>query len=334
MVREGEYGKQVIAGRRTYILIILLSIVCWAVGYVWNVGFPLLPDIYDMPLWKKFCEIIPNKETAYGIGLLLMFGAAFLILRMNYILGLIRQKTILPFLFFVLFISTNPAFFPLKSTSLGVFCLVLGMYELLISYHNTQTQTLAFNWAFLIGVGSLFWIHIIWFIPLFWFGMYHLRSLGIRSFLASLLGFFAIYWCMLGWCVWQKDFTLFTQSFPMLGRFKLVEIGGEVWNWIPVCYMALLAFIASINILTQEYSDSLRARENLSFLIVFSIWAFLLYFLYDYTSEEFLVAFCIPTSILIAHFFTVRWNKWIRVLFYFTIGIFIAVLFIRIWNNL
>ena len=333
MVRRGEYGKRIITAKETYVLTILLSIGCWAVGYFFNVGFPIEQDPYDMPLWRKFCEVIPNKETAYGIGMLLMFGAAFLIHRMNYVLGLIREKTMLAFLFFVLFISTNPDFFPLKSTSLGVLCLVLGVYELFLSYHNAETQTSAFNWAALIGIGSLFWIHIIWFLPLFWFGMYHLRSLGFKSFLASLLGFLMIYWFVLGWSVWQKDYTLFTQSFPILAKFKLMVITGGVWSWGTICYSAILVLIASANILTQEYSDSLRTRENLSFLIVFSAWSFLLYFLYDYASEEFLVTACIPASVLIAHFFTVKWNKWTRVLFYFTIMTFITVLFIRIWNN-
>lgn len=334
MIRRGEYGKRAIAAKETYLLTILLSVLCWAVGYVGNLGFPMVEDAYDTPLWHKLCHIIPNKETAYGIGLLLMFGAAFLIQRMNYVVGLIREKTVLPFLFFVLFVSTNPDFFPLKPTSLGVFCLVLGVYELFLSYHNSETQVSAFNWALLIGIGSLFWVHIVWFVPLYWFGMYHLRSLGFRTFLASLLGFLTVYWFVLGWCVWQKDFTLFTASFPLLVQFKLMVITGSIWSWLTVCYSVLLTLIAAINILTQEYSDSLRTRENLSFLVIFSVWAILLYFLYDYASEEFLVTACIPMSILVAHFFTVRWNKWVRVLFYFTIVFFITVLFIRVWNNL
>jgi hypothetical protein len=66
----------------------------------------------------------------------LMFGGAFLLHRANYVLVLIREKTMLPFLFYVLFISTNPDFFPLKSTSVGVFCLILAIYQLFTTYHD------------------------------------------------------------------------------------------------------------------------------------------------------------------------------------------------------
>ena len=67
---------------------------------------------------------------------LLMAGGAFLVHRVNYALMLIREKTLLPFLFYALLTSTNPDFFPLKSTSVGVFCLILALYQLFTSYHD------------------------------------------------------------------------------------------------------------------------------------------------------------------------------------------------------
>lgn len=65
---------------------------------------------------------------------------AFLLHRANYVLVLIREKTMLPFLFYVLFISTNPDFFPLKSTSVGVFCLILAIYQLFTTYHDPEAR--------------------------------------------------------------------------------------------------------------------------------------------------------------------------------------------------
>lgn len=333
MIRRGEYGKRIIAGKRTFSFTILVCIICWMAGYINDIGFPFVYSTNTLPLWKVFCSVIPNKETAYTIGFILMFGGAFLIHRTNYVLGLIREKTVLPFLFFTLFISTNPDFFPLKSTSVGVFCMVFGMYQLLLSYHVPDSRKKAFNWAFLIGIGSLFWIHIIWFIPLFWFGMYHLRSLSIRSFMSSVFGFISVYWGVLGWCVWQNNYTPFTHSFGTLMDVKLMIFNGGLWESIYLGYVMLLMLVASLHILTHEYEDNLRTREYLSFLIIFAVWAFLLHFLYDYSSDEFLIAACIPVSILAGHFFTVTWGKWISWLFYFTVLLFISILFIRLWQN-
>ena len=46
-----------------------------------------------------------------------MLGGAFFVHRANYALMLIREKSYLPFLFYALFISTNPDFFPLKTST-------------------------------------------------------------------------------------------------------------------------------------------------------------------------------------------------------------------------
>ena len=101
---------------------------------------------------------------------------------------LIREKTLLPFLFYALLTSTNPDFFPLKSTSVGVFCLILALYQLFTSYHDPDATDKAYNASLIISIGSLLWIHILWFLPLFWLGMYNFRTLNIRTFVASLFG--------------------------------------------------------------------------------------------------------------------------------------------------
>ena len=329
MYRRGEHAKRIIAGKRTLFTTLVVCILCWLAGYGEGTGFPLVPSSRETPLWKYICHLIANRETAYSIGFFLMLGAAFLLHRINYVSGLIREKTVFPFLFFMLFTSTNPEFFPLEPTSLVIFCLILGIYQLFRSYHDENALRKSFDWAFLIGTGSLLWIHILWFVPLFWFGMYHLRSLGIRSFLASVFGLLAVYWLALGWCVWQNDFTVFTQPFRALAEFH--PVNRVTWSFAGTGYLALLTLIVSLNILTHEHADNLRTREYLSFLIVFAIESFLLYFLSDHS--EFMAAASIPASILVGHFFTVAWNKWTSWLFYFTILFFICILFIRLWWN-
>lgn len=327
--------KQDFSALQTFVPILLACIVCWVVSYLYSVGYPVYGEVSATPLWNAICQILPGKEVTYFIGMGLMFGGAFLLNRANYALALIREKTMLPFLFYVLFISTNPDFFPLKSTSLGVFCLILAMYELLSSYHDPEARSKAYNASLLIGIGSLLWIHLLWFIPLFWVGMYNFRSLTPRTFAASLMGVGTVYWFLLGWCVWQQDFTPFTLPFSVLFKIRFLSVEGIVLlDWISIFAMAILTVIASVNIITHDYDDTLRSRQFLSFLIIMSIWAFCLYFLYEQASEEFLETACVPTSLLIAHFFSVSRGKVVFWSFYATVILLIALLFVRLWNFL
>ena len=45
-------------------------------------------------------------------------------------------------------------FLPLKSTSVGVFCLILAIYQLFTSYHDPGAKSKAYNASLLIGIGS------------------------------------------------------------------------------------------------------------------------------------------------------------------------------------
>ena len=84
---------------------------------------------YDLPT-------LPGKEFTYIIGMALMFGGAFLLHRANYVLVLIREKTMLPFLFYVLFISTNPDFFPFEIDFGRCFLPDSAIYQLFTTYHD------------------------------------------------------------------------------------------------------------------------------------------------------------------------------------------------------
>lgn len=310
-------------------------IVCWVVSYLHSMGYPVYAEVAATPLWESICKVLPGKFFTYLIGFILMVGGAFLLHRANVALVLIREKTLLPFLFYVLFISTNPDFLPLKSTSLGVFCLILAMYQLFIGYHDPEAKETSYNAALLVGIGSVLWVHLLWFLPLFWVGMWNFRSLTMRTFLASLLGVATVYWFVLGWCVWQKDFTPLTLPFSVLFKIRFLAIGNIVFlDWINILIIAAITVIASVNILSHEVEDSLRSRQYLSFLISMALWAFALYFLYEQSSEEFLETACVPSSILIAHFFSVTRGKPVFWSFFSMITILITTLFIRIWNFL
>lgn len=325
--------RYTIATPATYAYLLAGCACCWIVSYVSSVGYPVYGEVTAPPLWNAVCRVLPGKAFTYLIGLLLMLGGAFLLHRANYALVLIREKTLLPFLLYVLFISTNPDFIPLKSTSVGVFCLVLAIYQLFISYHDPTAVKNAYNATLILGIGSLLWVHILWFIPLFWFGMYNFRSLNIRTWLASVLGVATVYWFVLGWCVWQNDFTAFTLPFSTFFKIRWLAIGSIGWlDGVGLIYLIVLALAASLNILWHEYEDNLRTRQFLFFLIALTIWTFGLFVLYEQSSEELLEMVCMPIAILLAHFFTVLRGKYVFWLFHLSVIFFMALLFARIWN--
>jgi hypothetical protein len=336
---KGRYSFQIkqytIDTPANYFFLLAVSLVFWITGYVFSVGYPVYGEASSTPLWNMVCGLLPDKAVTYLIGLLLTAGGAFLIHRANYVLVIIREKTFLPFLIYVLLVSSNPAFFPLKATTAGVFCLILAMYQLFISYHDEQATDKAFNTALFIGAGSLFWIHILWFFPLFWIGMYNFKTLNIRTFLASLIGLSVVYWFLLLWCFLRWDFTAFTVPFAALGNIDFLQITGiGLIDWVIIIYLVFLTIIASLYIITHEHDENIRTRQYLFFLIVFALLSFVLFFLYEQSSDEFFCIAYMPISILLTHFFTVKKGKKIYRGFYLSFVVYIVLSFIRLWNFL
>jgi hypothetical protein len=318
-----------------YFFLSAVSLVFWITGYVFSVGYPVYGGVSSTSLWNTAYSILPNKGLTYFIGFLLTVGGAFLIHRTNYILVIIREKTFLPFLIYILLVSTNPAFFPLKSTSAGIFCLILAMYQLFTSYHEANATGKAFNTALFIGVGSLLWIHILWFFPLFWIGMYNFKALNIRTFLASLTGLSTVYWFLLLWCFLRWDFTAFTVPFSALGKIDFLQVAAVGWtDGAIIIWLAVLTLIASLYIISHEHDENIRTRQYLFFLIAFALLSFGLFFLYEQSSGEFLCIAYMPVSILLTHFFTVRKGKNRYRGFYISFVIYIVLSFIRLWNFL
>ena len=317
----------------TVFYLLIGCIVCWIACYITSTGYPVYGEVTAPPLWNLICQYLPGKWGTYAIGFLLMLGGAFMIHRANYVLMLIREKTLLPVLFYILLISTNKDFLPLKSTSFGVFFLILAIYYLFTSYHDPNNKRNVFNATFVIAIGSLLWIHICWFLPLFWYGMYKFRTLTLQTFLASLMGLAVVYWFVGFYCLWQQNFDMFTIPFDSLYKVRPLSIKGNGWqDWLTIGYMIALMAIASFNILAHEYEDNLRTRQFLSFLILLAISSFALYFLYEQSSEEYLQIACFPSSILIAHLFTVVRNKYVYWMFHASVVVLILLLLLRIWS--
>ncbi len=330
MLRSNNRNQPISTGTLFYLCVGCL--ICWISCFLKSVGYPIYGEVTAPALWNMLCSYLPGKPLTYTMGFLLMIGGVFMIHRANYVLMLIRERTLLPVMIYILLISTNLDFLPLKSTSFGVFFLILAIYYLFISYHDMDCQRNIFNASLILATGSLLWSYILWFFPLFWYGMYKFKSLTVRTFLSSLLGIVVIAWFFYCYSVWQQNVALFA-AFDSLVKLRPLSISGNSFtDWLTIGYTIGMTLVASGNILTHEYEDNLRTREFLSFLIVLALSSFALYFLYEQSSEEFLQIACFPASILIGHFYTIVRNRYTRWLFHLSVIVLIVLLLLRLWN--
>lgn len=331
MRHNRTYGYHNAKWRDYSVPFILFCVVCWVLGYQLNIGYPVFAEVSSTPLWNYLTLIMPGKLVVYLIGFGLTLGGAFLLQRANFELGLIRERNHLPFLFYLLLVSIHIDFIPINASSLGVFFLIIALYELFSSYHYPNRVGKAFNASFLIGAGSLFWIQIVWLLPLFWYGMYRFRSFSLKSIIASLLGILTVYWLLLGWCVWTKDFTLLALPFESLAKFNVLSFDFSLFTHqlIPLLIL-FLSVMAIINLLSNEYEDNIVTREFMWFIVLLFFFSIFLYLLYGSEQEEFLQMSCVPASILISRFASVAKSKSSRWLFRISLLLIVLIFGFRI----
>ena len=317
------------------IITFLICAACWYIGYNYSIGFPVRSDTGTSLLWRTVCELLSERNYMYIAGFSLLLLSAALVQRLNFLHVITQGKTTLPFLFFLLLNSINPDFFPVRPISVVFFLLLVALLELFGAYQNPAATGRIFKVMFCLALMSLVWPYSLWFVPFFWVGMYQFRILNVRTFAASLLGLFTVFWFVLGWCVWKQDFAVFVNLAQCVTDFQLFFV-KESWssNWPSLLPVFCLTLFMSIHISLRELESNQKSRHFLSFLLLIGFVSFLLSLLYISDFVDFICIFHLPVSLVAAHFFFDKYGFKSFLFYYLFVALLVILFFVRIWNIL
>ena len=317
------------------IFTLLICAIGWYIGYYNSIGLPFGNDSGETVLWNGICGFLTDEKYAYITGFLLLFLAAALLQRFNFRFVIFRGKTILPFLLFLLLNSVNPDFFPIRPISVALFFLIFALFELYGSYQNPMSIGKMFNMMFFLGVSSLVWPYTLWFLPVFWIGMYQFRILNVRTFLATLLGLFTVFWFVLGWSVLKHEMTIFVNIVQCLSEIRIIF---AVESWLAklpmflICGMFMIVFPIYNSV--QESESSTRTRHFLSFLLMFGFFSFFLSLFYASDFVDFECVFYLSASIIASYSFSGKYGIVSFLIYFLLMAVLIVLLFMRLWNFL
>ncbi|GHT18744.1 hypothetical protein AGMMS4957_01600 [Bacteroidia bacterium] len=256
----------------------------------------------------------------------IQISTAFVLLSLSQVFVVIRQRTLLPAFFYLLFVGVFPQHFDDWEGSLIAFDVLLCFYMLFATYQQRNSQGNALNISVLLTLGSFLWMPMLYFFPLFWYGLYRFKSLNVRTFLASWMGFAIIYLFIFAWSIYQNDEAIFLDLLPVFDlqwHFDWEAVTQR--ERIIVGYLAFLFVLAGSEIFMSGISEKVRAITTLSFLYVATIAVFVFFELQTYDNSWQLIVY-IPSALLIAHYFTLSVGKWTSWLFVLTVSFFVAIL--------
>ena len=325
--------KKTLSDRPTLLITFAICFLCWGAAYFYSVGFPL--EVVDsvFPVFGIICRLLGNSFIVYAGGVLFLILIAFILQRISDIENLIRERTRLVFMLFILFTSTNMGLLPFKEVTVVILCLVFMLHELFSTYQLSEATGRLFNAGVLVGFGGLFMPQVLWYVPLLWVGMYQFRSLSFRSFWASLVGVMIIYWLVLAWCVWKHDFSMFSMFYSSLTDFDFFSVLLSFrYGQIGSCCIVLLLFLSFFYVKMDAFNNRVRVRFMLSFLLNMSVWSLLLICMYGSHADSFLAILYLPVSVLIAYFMESLRNRVRFMVYYLLLAVCAFSFMMRLWN--
>ncbi|MBQ8673924.1 MAG: hypothetical protein IJ511_07745 [Bacteroides sp.] len=267
--------------------------------------------------WVTAALVLPfHSDTTGRIGAFLLYGlTGYLLVVLNNAFAFIRMRASVQTAVYFLLTASCPMLHQFQWTDLQVLCFLPALFFLFRSYQRPAPMGDLFHAFVFIGAGSLLSPKLTLLVPVFWIGAYSFQSLRIRSFLASLLGWFLPYWFLLVYACWQGQMELFCRPFRELADFPPADFAFLPWQWATLGYLLLLYVVSVAHCLATGYEDKIRTRAYLNFLSLLCLVLFAGMLLMPPLFGEILPLVLATAGILYGHLFALSNSRLSNVFF-------------------
>ena len=225
--------------------------------------------------------------------------------------------------------------FPSLAGGIVQLCCIAALMLLFDSYQD-QTAVGSVYYAFLLlGIGSMFDAHVIFYLPLLWFMMKIIvYSLSWRTFFASLLGLATPYWFMCGWLLWQKDgdFQAIANLFAVQDILQFpFDFGSVTLPYLLLMgFTTLLMAIGSMHFIHSSFRDKIRVRQIYYGFITLGIFSLALWVLQPH-NELAIRMLILTTSPLVGHYWALTNSRFSNIVCIILAAVLVVITAINLW---
>ncbi len=211
-------------------------------------------------------------------------------------------------------------------------CAVASYCALFRCYQDRRSPGFSFYAFALLGIASLFRVHVLFFVPLLWLLMaFCIRCLGWRTLFASLFGLCVPYWFVCSYVVWTGDWPLLAAHFAQLVQtgqpfdFALLPPG----HWAAFGLLLAAGLVGMTHYYRQSHDDKIRTRMFYNFFVALWAASALLVVACPHLSDLGLRLMAINVSPLMAHFTALSRMRLAKVVF---VAFAVSTLLITVFN--
>lgn len=262
-------------------------------------------------LSDSFMPNVNNGTMPFIINLFIIILTALLFNRLAVQFQLVKEQTLLPAAFILLFQTLNPGLInsiaPQNFATLIVGAIFFILYT---CYQQKRATEKSFIIGLLFAFTALFYARILYLLPIFLLGMYQMQTGSIRTFAATLVGLVTPYWIV--WGIGWGDALQFSST-----NFAIsLQIPTFTWQMIPAIFVMLLGLIAGMVNLINNYNENIKTRAMNGFVNILSVYTALLMIIDNSHYTTYLPLLNCVVTLQLSYLFTSQHSRLYNILFF------------------
>ena len=213
-------------------------------------------------------------------------------------------------------------------------CFIAFYLSFFKAYQNPKATGWIYYAFFAIGMASVVFIQIAFFVPFMWFLMiFNILAFSVKSFVASLLGLITPYWFIGGYFVYSHQFDSIFSHFTDIAEFSpLFDYNAITQHQIiTFVWIVFLFIIGMTHFIRKRYNDKIRTRMLYEIFITMGLCSIVFTILQPQHYHILLSILIVNTAPLIGHFFATTQTKFTNISFHFIVLVTLLITYYNIW---
>ncbi|MDR1562227.1 MAG: hypothetical protein LBS54_03940 [Dysgonamonadaceae bacterium] len=241
------------------------------------------------------------QDSEIIIATIIHAGIALFMIQINNAFNIIRTRTVLPVVIYILLCSAKKQPYDDINGSVTALCVALSYFFMLSSFQSKRAEVQSLNISIIITTGSLIWTPLMLFFPFTWYGFYRMKSWNRRIIPAAIAGYAGVYLVLFAWSAYRGNIAGFVQYLPETKEiFMLQYHKPSVTEWIFTGLTLAIYLHAGFNLYVSAISENIRTIFSLQSIYFPSLFMIIMSFL----QPKWVTVLYIPLSIVISYLFT------------------------------
>lgn len=295
---------------------------------------------FTLPVAALIATLLWVAEDVYDwsrlLGWLFCGVNTYLWIETNNTHSLMRVRSLMTPSIFVLLVGITIFLHQLQDAWFVATLMLISYYQLFRSYQNVSDVTAVFHAFLCIGLGSLFFSRLLYFVPFYlWYTVVFLRSLTLKSFCAALIGVLLPYWFAGAYALAMGDTNWLWAHCLELIQFqpfdRMFYAGWSMTDIISLIVLVFLVLIGCGHYLKTCFNDKIKTRM-FYYLIMTQELLILIFMLLQPMHFRVLYAlFLINTAPILSHYFVFAKGRFSLILFLCMLMAFFIIAVLNLW---